>query len=94
VAIDSPSSDDVVGLSDTASVVELVPADSWPSSPLHARRDDATKTAVPAATSLAEDIRRTVPYLPLPAACGEPQVVTPDLLDRMTNRKKIFLSGR
>jgi hypothetical protein len=27
-----------------------------------------------------------VPYLPLSAACGEPQVVTPEHLDRMTNR--------
>jgi hypothetical protein len=32
-----------------------------------------------------------VPYLPLPAACGEPQVVTPDLLDRMTNREENLL---
>jgi hypothetical protein len=71
-----------------------LPADSSPSSPLHASRDDATQTAIPAAISLAEDVRRTVPYLLLPAACGESQVLTPDPLDRMTNRKKIILCGR
>jgi hypothetical protein len=93
VAIDSPSSDDVPRSSDPASVVVVVPADSS-SSPLHAKSDNAIKTATPAATGPRADVRRMVPYLPLSRRLRWDTTTDALPFDPMTSGKKSSRVGR